>query len=88
MIATQELVVPKSIPMTSPASADEEDCHRRAKKGEEYEAAAADDSDGKCGCVSSAFWCATTTEAKPRPLDAVDEAAEKPLRRLSCSAMM
>lgn len=34
MIATQELVVPRSIPITSPASA-EDDCHRRAKKGDE-----------------------------------------------------
>jgi hypothetical protein len=90
MIATQELVVPKSIPITSPASAEDEDCHRRATKGEEYEAAAADDSDGTCVCDSSALlllWA--TTDAKPRPEeDAVVAAAEKPRRRDSCSAMV
>jgi hypothetical protein len=41
MMATQELVVPKSIPITSPASA-EEDCHLRARKGDEYEGDAAE----------------------------------------------
>ena len=54
MMATQELVVPKSIPITSPASA-EEDCHLRARKGDEFEvddddaaAEAVTDRDGKC----------------------------------------
>ena len=44
MMATQELVVPKSIPITSPASA-EEDCHLRARKGDEYDDEYDDDDD-------------------------------------------
>jgi hypothetical protein len=46
MMATHELVVPRSIPITSPASADD-DCHRLpSRRCEEERAAGSRDGDG------------------------------------------
>jgi len=86
MMATQELVVPRSIPMTSPASVDD-DIHRRGKLLEVRNAAGTTDG-WWCTC------CCRKLREEARNKDALveeeddDAAAVKPLRRLNCRAMV